>query len=273
MTVLFIHGAGAALNTWDYNIEAFAKQFRVLALDLPGFGNSDKPDIPYSLDLFADFINKFMEAKNVDKAVLVGNSMGGEIAILVSLKYPDKVHQLVLVDSTGADNYLNMSVLLISKYDNFLGRNVIKAATSLAPKSRFIYDRMMWKFFERDGKNDYPSAFFYDVHSYPTEEYVRGEIDYLYDFIASPEYPKYMTALGRSLDSLRNSDTYEKIKEIKVPTLLVWGHEDGIVPIHNAFTFNNEITPSWMTLFPNCCHLPMLESPDRFNKEVIGFIR
>ena len=98
--LIFIHGFGASNYCWRKNLYFLSKHYRVLAPDLPGFGYSGKPmDADYSVQAYADFIIQFMDKLDIRKAVLVGHSLGGGIAILAALKYPNRVHGLVLIDA------------------------------------------------------------------------------------------------------------------------------------------------------------------------------
>jgi len=101
--VILIHGYTSNLYTWRFNIkELAARGLSVWSLDLPGFGYSDKPDdFGYTLADYADFMADFMDAEGIPKAALVGNSMGGSIAMKTYLVHPDRVERLVLIDSSG----------------------------------------------------------------------------------------------------------------------------------------------------------------------------
>jgi len=99
--VILIHGLGVSADIWMHNIEALAQRYRVYVPDVIGFGKTDKPDTEYTAALFATFINDFMSALNIEKPTLIGNSLGGGIALQYTLLYPDKVDKLVLVDSAG----------------------------------------------------------------------------------------------------------------------------------------------------------------------------
>jgi pimeloyl-ACP methyl ester carboxylesterase len=96
--IVLVHGWGCNLGHWRYQVPAFAQRSRVIALDLPGHGLSDKPEITYSMDLFARAIDAVMRDAGVDRAVLVGHSMGTPVIRQFYRKYPDKTLALVIVD-------------------------------------------------------------------------------------------------------------------------------------------------------------------------------
>jgi pimeloyl-ACP methyl ester carboxylesterase len=112
--VLLIHGFGASVEIWQHNIGSLAKSFRVYAIDLVGFGRSDKPEGPYNVSMITEFVDDFMKAAEIEKASLVGLSFGGGISLQYALQYPQKVEKLVLVDSVGLGTKMNCLVRLMS---------------------------------------------------------------------------------------------------------------------------------------------------------------
>jgi 4,5:9,10-diseco-3-hydroxy-5,9,17-trioxoandrosta-1(10),2-diene-4-oate hydrolase len=99
--VILIHGLGGYIENWEKNIAHLSRTHQVFALDLPGFGRSDKPDNRYTIPYWAAFVQKFMQALEIDRASLVGESMGGAIAIQFALQYPQQVERLILCASAG----------------------------------------------------------------------------------------------------------------------------------------------------------------------------
>ncbi len=100
-TVILLHGIGSSVETWTYNISVLAQHHRVYAVDLVGAGRSDKPPATYSLTYLAQFVLGFMDAMSIECASLVGNSLGGGVALQFALNFPQKVEKLVLVNSLG----------------------------------------------------------------------------------------------------------------------------------------------------------------------------
>ncbi|MBN1929940.1 MAG: alpha/beta fold hydrolase [Chlorobiaceae bacterium] len=99
--LLFVHGYGGMIEHWDDNIPAFESRYRMYAMDLIGFGQSAKPNVRYSLELFAAQINAFMHLKKLDRIILVGHSMGGAGSIIYAHLNPEKVHGLILANPSG----------------------------------------------------------------------------------------------------------------------------------------------------------------------------
>jgi len=112
--IILIHGLGASAEVWMYNISALAKDHRVFVLDLPGFGRSEQPPPSFYPYDYVGFIEEFMDALNIPQASLIGKSLGGGIAILYTLRYPQKVDKLILVDCAGFGKYVRWTLKLMS---------------------------------------------------------------------------------------------------------------------------------------------------------------
>ena len=112
--VILIHGLGGYLEHWQQNIESLADRHRVYALDLVGFGRSDKPEADYCLPFFARFVRDFMDCQGIERATLVGNSLGGSIALQFAIDFPSRVEKLVLVDSAGLGKDVTIFLRLVT---------------------------------------------------------------------------------------------------------------------------------------------------------------
>ena len=100
--VILIHGLGGSIESWTNNIEELAKSLRVITVDLPGFGLSDKPKMSYSIKFYRDFVVRFLQLLQLDQVSMVGSSLGGHIAAEVAIDHPDLVRRLVLISPPGA---------------------------------------------------------------------------------------------------------------------------------------------------------------------------
>ena len=237
-TVVLLHGLGGQAENWQFTIPALAAKYHVLAPDQIGFGKSDKPFLKYRVGTYVDFLDMFLTQVKVQKATLVGNSLGGWIAGLYSVRYPSRVEKLVLVDAAGLTPAkldpkvvyrLNSSTreevrenLKVTLYNKALAENP-------AVVDQFLTLRVT----NGDG---------YTVSSL-TESILRGE-DYI--------------------DAL--------LGEIKMPTLIVWGKQDGLLPYSNAERFQKGIAGSELFAIDECGHVPMFEKPMEFNAKVLEFI-
>src|SRR5262245_34907734 len=100
--VLLIHGLGGSIESWAHNIEELARNFRIIAVDLPGFGLSDKPRMIYTIRLYREFITQFLKHMRLDRVSIVGSSLGGQVAAEVAINHPSIVKKLVLISPAGA---------------------------------------------------------------------------------------------------------------------------------------------------------------------------
>lgn len=237
-TVILLHGLGGSLGNWTANTAAFAKNYHVIALDQVGFGKSDKPFLKYRVGTYVDFLDKFMSELKIEKASLVGNSMGGWVAGLMAIKYPDRVEKIVLADAAGIIP-ANLNAAQIYQLNNST-RDEIRAnlklvfATPALQNNEALVDQLMTA---RVAAND------------------GGTINSLIESIIRKE------------DFLN-----ERLGEIKKPTLIIWGKEDGLLPVADALTFKKGIANSELVVFDECGHIPQFEKAADFNKAVMTFL-
>ena len=112
--LLLFHGLGASVATWRDNIGPLSKVFRVYGIDLPGHGNSDKPDMNYSADTLAQFALRLIDTLGLDRPSIIGNSVGGALGLMLALGHPERVSGLVLVDSASLGREISMYLRLVS---------------------------------------------------------------------------------------------------------------------------------------------------------------
>lgn len=243
--ILFIHGLSGYKENWEFSIPFFSKNYNAIAIDLPGFGNSDKPVTDYTIDFYSEVIKDFLEELRIEKTVLVGNSMGGQISLLFALKYPQKLEKLVLADAAGinpegAQNPLPLDPKAMSQ------------PKGLSPAIVKMIMRML----------------FYKQSEVSEKLVERAILD-----MKREDYPASFNALLSSASNIFETDLTESIKDIIIPTLIVWGEKDRLLSQKYAQIFNEKIKKSKLALIGECGHVPMLEKPDEFNKAVDNFIR
>lgn len=271
-TVLFIHGLGGSLNNWDYNFGVFKENYHCLAIDLPGFGNSERPDIPYSVSLHTDFVANFLSKKGVEKAVLIGNSMGGHISANTAILYPELVERLVLVDASGADYKPHWILSFLLIYPQWTQRIIVRQARGFTARPYEAFERGTKKLLGKYTAHKSRFALFYDIKEVNVEKFLNLMIRYSYDFIPSPEFPKYIRAVLRSGKSIPRTSLMGNLGKITAPTLIVWGEEDGLVHPKYAHRFNEAIPGSRLVTISQAGHMPQIEAADRFNRVVMDFI-
>ncbi|MBN1571649.1 MAG: alpha/beta fold hydrolase [Deltaproteobacteria bacterium] len=246
--IILIHGFTASLYTWRFNIEDLGKKFPVYALDLPGFGYSDKPkDFQYDLDGYADFIVKFMDAMKIKKAILVGNSMGGGIAMKTALNHPDRVAKLVLIDSVGYAEVKRRFLVFA-----LMGYPVVgEVLMSLNHRSVLEHSLKGGPYYDNSFVTDDVVDSYYNVYK---TEYAR----------------KVPLIVMRNL--LKNYPFKEgEIKNIAAPTLVIWGSNDRLISVDVVENFTRDIKGSSAVVFPETGHMPQEEKADLVNGLITNF--
>jgi len=237
--VVLLHGLGGDSSHWAFNINALSHRFHVIVPDQIGFGMSDKPLINYRVGTLVDFLDKFFAELNLNRVTLVGNSFGGWIAADYTIEHPDKVTRLVLVDSAG--------FALPKDFD-------MQQLSALNPSTREQMRALA-------GRVIYNSELFVNeamIDLMFTRHLTAGD-GFTID--------KLIGSLGRSEDVLDN-----RLGKIKVPVLIIWGKQDGLLPLSDGERFKKEITGARLIVFDQCGHAPMVEQAAKFNDEVIKFI-
>ncbi len=246
--LVLIHGYTSSTYTWKDQFAELAKQYRVIALDLKGFGFSGKPDGDYSRRAQGEVVARLLDKLNIERAWLVGNSMGGETALNVAADHPEKVLGLVLIDSAGVKVQGRTSLAPWYLQLPVVGRLL----TALALTS----DRLVRAGLEKS---------FYD-DSKITDERVSA-------------YYQPLRTLGGQLSATRARAQFElfpvedKIPLIKAPTLIIWGAEDELIPLEAGRKLNELITGSKLVVFDKCGHVPQEEMPERVLSEITGFVK
>lgn len=246
--LLFIHGFSASTYSWRLNMDPLSKNFHVYALDLKGFGYTAKPkDSDYTLDAQAKLVADFMDAMKIKSAVLIGNSMGGAISMKVALKFPDKVEKLVLVDSAGVSEGIVMF--------GALGKNISTNSLSKTLNSLFMNEHII--------KSIIKSLYMHK--ELKTDEVAEG-------YVKPFRTPGIEDAFAEMVKGfVEDDDLPKRIPEIKIPTLIVWGEDDTIIPVTAAKKFNELIKGSKLITYPQAGHMPMEEHPAEFNKAIAEF--
>jgi 4,5:9,10-diseco-3-hydroxy-5,9,17-trioxoandrosta-1(10),2-diene-4-oate hydrolase len=250
-TVILVHGLGGFIENWVHNVNALSQSHRVYAMDLVGFGRSDKTPLTHDMYDLVRFIGDFLETQKIDKASLVGNSLGGGLVLLFALQYPQKVEKLVLVDNAGMGKDVILDFKLCSL--PLLGELLIR------PSRRTTAG--LWK------KIVYNS-------SLVTEKLIKDS----YALAALPGASKALLAALRSginLSGQRSKLTnalIEKLGSIAAPTLIIWGKQDRIIPVAHAQVAVNKILGARLQIFDRCGHMAQLEHPEKFNKLVLDFL-
>jgi pimeloyl-ACP methyl ester carboxylesterase len=238
-TVVLLHGLGGNTTNWAFNVPALAQKFRVLVPDQVGFGLSDKPLINYRVATYVDFLDRFLAELKVERASLVGNSMGGWIASSYALKHPSKVERLVLVDAAGFAPPKDFDLAALS---------------GLNPSTR-------------DGMRQLAGMVFFNRMMSSD-----AAIDLLLTQRLSAGDGYTIQSLVESIH--RGEDMLDgRLAPLKQPTLIVWGREDGLTPLaREGEKFRQAIPHAEMVVFEQCGHVPQVEKAAEFNAAVLKFL-
>lgn len=241
--LVLIHGFGGNSYTWRYLLDALAQAgYHVWSLDLIGFGQTDKPDLPYGKDLFVDQVNQFMEAQGINSATLVGNSMGGGIALTMAIEHPKKVESLILIDPLAFPvrfpYYFAIPKIFGNLTKPFFGRMLTKAIlTDIMYNPQKITEEQITAYTLPLQMKGGREAFIKTLQSFSPAEFEQLSKHY---------------------------------KELQIPLLVIWGREDRLMK------------PSYRTkfhLFPNakiveipfCGHIPQEECPQPVIQAILNF--
>ena len=250
--LLLIHGYGAGMWVWEKQIEVLSQLYRVYAVDVIGHGFSDRPKIPYAPEAYIYFLRDFMDGVGVEKATLIGNSMGGGIAWGTTILFPERVDRLILIDCVPPDVLAqvrneSLRTLIAIRGIPFLPYLVISARSKSS---------MRWVLKECVS----------DVKLI-TPEVVKRQ--YQLSRIKGTTWVLYST-LKQAEEALKLRDRFSLIRQ---PALFIWGEEDIIFPPDVGETLHRAITGSKFRLIEKSGHIPMWESPDKVNQAILDFLK
>lgn len=246
--LILIHGYSSSVFTWKDQFDVLSRKFRVIALDLKGFGFTSKPDGDYSRRAQGELVAAFLDRLNIGSAWLVGNSMGGETALNVAVLHPDRVLGLVLIDSAGVQVPGRTSLAPAYLQIPVIGRLL----TALALTSdKLVREGLQKSFFDDSKVTDDRVAYYYQ----PLK--TRGG----------------QLAATRARTQFGDFPIEDKLSSIKVPTLIIWGDHDELIPLEAGKKLNSVIRESKLVVFENCGHVPQEEMPERVVAELTNFIQ
>jgi 2-hydroxy-6-oxonona-2,4-dienedioate hydrolase len=194
--------------------------------------------LKYRVGTFVDFLDKFMAELKIEKAHLVGNSMGGWISGLMAIKYPNRVEKIVLADAAGIIP-ANVDINQIYQLNNST-RDEIRTNLKL-------------------------------IFATPAFQNNEALVDQFFTqrVVANDGY-----TINQIIESIKRKEDFlnDRLGEIKKPTLIIWGKQDGLLPVADAYAFNKGIPNSELLIFDNCGHVPQFEKALDFNKAVLEFL-
>ena len=252
--LVLLHGDGESALDWSWTLPALARTRRVYAPDLPGAGENAKRAGDLSPASLERFSASFLDAAGIGRAAVVGSSLGGLVALRLALSEPSRVGALVLVASSGLGRAVNLglSALVVPGYGDLA---IAWAGTTTGATQR-ARGRARLLFASPDRA---PRA-------WVSEQYRLARTP---GFLASQ-----LAALRAELDPLGQREVLlDRLPSLQMPTLLVWGERDRILPASQARPALARLPEGSLELIPDCGHLPHVEWPDRFVQALGGFLR
>ena len=242
--LVLIMGLRRNVEWWYRQIPSLSKHFQVIAFDNRGAGRSDKPAMEYSMRLFADDTAGLMDALDISNAHILGVSMGGYIAQELALNHPAKVRDLVLgCTGCGGDRAVIMTPERLEKFT---------ANKGLSP------EQILRK----------------DMDIYFSDKYVLENPEQIKEFVEiSMRYYQPADAFFRQFDACQQHDTGDRLSQLAVPTLIMTGDDDPLVPPENSHILKDLIAGANLVVFPGGRHCFFIEEADRFNKAAVDFFK
>lgn len=234
--LIVIHGGGDSGRAWLQNASELSKHYRVFVPDLPGYGLSQSPADNFYWPEFVAFVEEFSNSLSLQRFHLVGHSLGGGIALQYALKFPDKINRLVLVSSICLGREIALWARFLSHLTN--RRPIAEAAFSVLKVVKWL------------GKLFYAPLEFLDP-------FLQIKID-----------------IGRNVMTIKGQTTVllNQLSELLVPTLLVWGAKDGIVPVSHAYAAARLIPDCQLHVFTSCGHSVYRQQLQEFSRLLVKFL-
>lgn len=239
--IVLLHGLWGGTNEWQSVITPLARNHRVIALDAIGFHGSDKPEAHYHNALLAQFLAGFLDALELDSVTLMGHAMGANLATYAAVHHPRRIARLILVDGAGYRNpERDLAAPLSAGMINF---RRIATGSSIAATEAFLKRRVL------------------------NEDLVTREW-------AEAAFTMWLRSARAIGDMLREGGdvTDEEMQSLRLPTLVVWGAEDGVFPPGNAERLGNDIEGAVVAVIADSGHLPQLEQTEAFLEHVNRFL-
>lgn len=244
--VIFLHGIFSSLHTFEYWACLLADDFRVITIDMPGFGlTKSNPKNDYSISFYVEFINQFTKELGIKKLNISGNSLGGWIAWEFAVAFPEKVNKMILVNSAGYINSGKFPLPFILAKSPFL-KNIFKVE---------ITPRIVVKFFINE--------------VIINKQKITDElIDRYYNIALRKENMQAFLKFANS-NLVQNTNS---LRDLKFPTLILWGEKDLWISSEHANSFKKDIQNSLVKIYENVGHVPMEEIPKKSFVDVLNFL-
>jgi len=248
--IVLIHGTAASLHTWEAWVKELKQTHRVISMDLPAYGlTGPNKTGDYSQEYYAQFMHHFLEKLDVKKCILGGNSLGGAIAWRYALNYPTEVSKLILIDAAGYP----MESKSVPMAFQLAGIPVLKNLFQYVTP-RFIVQKSI-------------------ENVYADKTKVEPDlVDRYFNLALRAGNRQAFIERMSTFKTLLNDSTYLQIKNIKTPTLILWGDKDLLIPLTEAENFHADLPNDTLVVLKNLGHTPMEENPKQSLQVLTNFL-
>lgn len=253
-TILLVHGLGSYARAWTKNIDALAQNFRVIAVDLPGYGHSSKGYYEYSMSFNADVLRHLIDSLALGSVTLAGHSMGGQISMTLALESPELVDRLILISPAGFERF--------DEGESAWMKDIMTPELVRDTPVRAIDKNVRINFY------DFPE----DAAWMITDRIqLRGASDFY----------NYCFAVSKNVEGMLRGIVWDKLDQISQPTLVLFGANDALIPnrfLHPGWTkeiaeIAEEIPNSTITVIPKCGHFVQLDAFEATNQAIKDFLK
>ncbi len=250
LPLLFIHGVGESLEFWVHQEPLAGDTYRIIVIDLPGHGLSSSGEQPYDPAKFSAFCWEFLDAISIDKVGLIGNSMGGGIAILMANAQPSRVEKLLLANAAtiGRESPVPFRLMTVPVLGELMAR----------PGKQGVNQQLKAIFHD-------PEVINQTIRSVVTRNVMNPER--ARDFLATL---RGMTDFGGQRQSVVDSAVFA-LKKMDRPVLFLHGRQDSVIPCQHSVTAQSWVSNAKLEIFEECGHTPQFEKPDLFNEVMTHF--
>jgi len=242
-TVVLLHGFASAIEAWDELVPELEPHHRVIALDLKGFGWTDRPEGDYSPQAQAELVHELLDQLGVDKTAVVGHSWGAAVALAVAIRRPERVTRLALYDAWVFEEQLP-TAFLWARADGV--------------------GELIFGLFYNERPDDKMALAFFDPAKLPESELEKVH--------AAMERPGTTAAALAAVRGQRFEELERHYREIERPVLLLWGREDRITPLSYGERLASQLPQAKLEVYPRCGHFPMLEARAASTRDLQAFL-
>jgi pimeloyl-ACP methyl ester carboxylesterase len=246
-TVLLIHGYGDTADGWRRVVPRLLAEHRVVALDVPPFGRSDAPPPCKLLDYYTDFFPEFMDRMEIDRATVIGHSLGGAIALRAAVDNAERVERLGLVAPAGLGNAAPWWWHALTARAVWQGALSIPSPLTTPLVKAGLRQFLAWRLFQNPAR-------------------LHDEITHLIDMHGTGSDLKTLLAAGHACIDCYTGELLDRSLALDIPLWMLWGRQDGLVPSLHARAFERAHAGAEVHIVDDCGHYPHIELPALFNR-------